>query len=550
MRGAAVPDPGPPRPFHAGEHAMTAKPRYYITTPLYYVNDVPHLGHAFEVVGIDVQARFRRLLGHPVHLLTGTDEHGQKNAAVAAARGIHPRQHVDEIAAEFRRVWDLLLISYDDFIRTTEPRHHRASHQLWRAAQAAGDIYLGSYEGWYDVKEEAFITETEMKAQGLEPDGKRIRRVSEESYFFRLEKYRLRVREHIEANPGFVLPEMRRNEVLNSFLANPLPDLSISRTSLEWGIPVPGDERHVMYVWFDALTNYATGVGYGDPEQAERFAEWWPADCHVIGKDILKFHAVIWPAMLMSAGVEPPRQVFGHGFINVLRRDAEGGAASEKMSKSAGNSVNPLDYVKQVGVEPLRYFLMREMNYGGDGVFNEEALAERHTADLANSLGNLVSRTTGMAERYLGGAVRRTTDAERGAIEREIAAAWDATAEEYLRAMPAFEYHTALARLWEFYAVLNGAINRVEPWALAKKPEEAERLRVFLCAVLEGIAHSSVLLDPFMPGTARRIRAALGMPEDTPAWDDARRWGGLFETLQVKKAEPLFPRLEQEPKTP
>lgn len=519
--------------------------KFYITTAISYVNDVPHLGHVFEAVGTDVQARYQRMLGKDVFFLTGTDEHGQKNAAVALAKGIAPQEHVDTIAAEFKRVWDLLEISYTEFIRTTDPRHHEAAAQLWKRALANGDIYLGKYEGWYDVKEESFITETELKARGIEPDGKNIRRMSEDAYFFRLEKYRLKVREYVEANPGFVQPESRRNEVLGSFLANELPDLCVSRTSLTWGIPVPDAPGHVMYVWFDALTNYITGIGFGDPAREADWKKWWPCDVHVLGKDILKFHAVIWPAMLFSAGIEPPKAVFGHGFINVMRKDA---AEVEKMSKSAGNAINPLDYISTVGVEPLRYFLMREINYGNDGLFNEGSLKERYTADLANTLGNLLSRTTGMVERYLEGNARRTRPEEWTDAERAIVTLFNETVTEYERAMPAFEYHVALAKVWEFLTLLNKSITDVKPWDLAKDmAANGERLRVFLCVIIEGLAATASFIEPFMPQTSLRMRESLGAAQGPPAWKDAREWGGCFDTLNMKKSEPLFPRFEEKP---
>lgn len=514
--------------------------RFYITTPLDYVNDVPHLGHAFEVIGIDVQARYRRLLGYDVHLLTGTDEHGQKIANAAEKHGMSPQAFTDKIAAEFERVWSILGISYDDFIRTTSERHKRGVAEIWKRSLANGDIYLGKYEGWYDVKEEAFITETEMKDKGLEPDGVRIRRFAEDAYFFRLSKYKDAVLAHIQAHPEFIMPESRRNEVLNSFLGGDMPDLCVSRTTLKWGIPVPDAPGHVIYVWFDALTNYISAIGFGQPDGAEQFAKLWPADLHVIGKDILKFHCVYWPAFLLSAGLPLPKQVFGHGFITVQRK---GSGEAEKMSKSAGNSVDPLTYVARTGAEPLRYFLMREINYGSDGIFSEEALELRFNADLANGLGNLLSRTTAMAERYCGGKLRRTTEAERTEIERELLAKWNETVAEYERAMPRFEYHAALSSMWEFVTAMNTAIARVEPWALAKKPENAERLVVFLSALAEGLAGFGALLSPFMPETSKRLRAALALGE-LPEWEEAKRWGTHFDTIVVAKAEPLFPRLE------
>ncbi len=519
---------------------MSTKPRFYITTPIYYVNDVPHLGHAFEVIGIDVQARFRRLTGHEVRFLTGTDEHGQKIADTAKARGEEPRQWCDRLAGEFRRVWDLLKISYDDFIRTTEPRHHESVARLWKKVEANGDIYLDKYEGWYDVKEESFITETEMKEKGLEPDGERIKRMSEEAYFFRLGKYREQILRHIEENPDFIQPEIRRNEVVKSFLRPDMPDLSISRTSIDWGIPVPGAKGHVIYVWFDALTNYISAAGYGRDE--EMFGKWWPADVHVIGKDILKFHCVYWPAMLLAGGVKLPKQVFGHGFITVLRPGEEG---QEKMSKSAGNTVDPMAYVERIGVEPLRYLLMRELNYGSDGIFNEHSMIQRYNAELPNGLGNTLARTASLIERNLpDGIVRPIAREEMTEIEHEFVTYWEETVAEFERGMPRFEFQAVLGKVWGLIDLMNQRMNEVEPWKLAKDPAQTDRVRVFLSCVAEGLRGVGLLLSPFMPDASARIHETLGLsPEETP-WEDARHWARCYSEMRVRKGEPLFKKLE------
>ncbi len=516
---------------------MASKGKFYITTPIYYVNDVPHIGHAFEVIGIDVQARFRRLIGHDVMFLSGTDEHGQKVAQRAAANGVSPQEWTDRIAAEFERVWALLGISQDDFIRTTQKRHHETVAKLWNDVLERGDIYLGKYEGWYDVKEESFITESEMRNQGLEP-GERIKRMSEDAYFFRLAKYREPLLKYIEENPDFIQPETRKTEVINSFLTPDMPDLCVSRTSIDWGIPVPNAPGHVMYVWFDALTNYLSGIGYGrDDSQYEKY---WPADCHVIGKDILKFHCVYWPAMLMAGGVEPPKQVFGHGFITVLRPGASDG---EKMSKSAGNAVDPLPYVEMIGAEPLRYLLMRQLNYGGDGLFSEEAMISTYNAEMPNGYGNLLSRTASMVEKNLGGQIGQVADEEMTDVERGFVTQWAATVTEYERAMPLFEFQSALESMSQFLDVLNKSFNDVEPWKLAKDPAQSDRLRVYLSCVSEGIRGLALLVSPFMPESAAKMNETLGLTDQLD-WETAKQWGAGFGKLNLRKGEPLFKKLE------
>lgn len=511
--------------------------KFYLTTAIYYVNDVPHLGHALEVIGADIQARYQRMIGKDVMFLTGTDEHGQKVASFAEKNNSTPKEWVDRLSGRFQEVFAELGISYDDFIRTSEPRHHAAVQKLWKIIEEKGDIYLGQYEGWYDQKEESFITETEMKEQGLEPDGVRIKRMSEPAYFFRLSKYRDALIDLYEKQPELIAPDYRRNEVVNSFLQGDIPDLCISRTSIDWGIPVPGKEGHVVYVWFDALINYLTGVGYGWDDA--KYEKNWPADVHVIGKDIVKFHCVYWPAFLMAADIPVARRVFAHGFINVLQ---EGADQAAPMSKSAGNVVDPLDYVKVLGREPLRYLLMRNMNYGGDGVFNEKEMITHYNAELPDGIGNLLSRTAGMIAKHFG-EITPVAPEEMTEIEREFVAEWEKLVHEYEAGMADFEYYNVLVKVAAFRDLLNRRINEVEPWKLAKDPEQKDRLRVFLSSVAEGIRGIASLYRPFMPESSEAMLRALGI-EPNQDWTVVRQWGQAFERAAVTKPAPLFEKKE------
>ncbi|MDB5690402.1 MAG: methionyl-tRNA ligase, partial [Sphingomonas bacterium] len=431
---------------------------FYITTAISYPNGRPHIGHAYEAIAADAIARFHRLDGRDVFLMTGTDEHGLKMAQAARDRGIDPRTLADEMSVHFRDMDDALNISYDRYIRTTEPAHYLASQALWQAMEANGDLYLGRYEGWYSVRDEAFYDEAELiegtAGERLSPQGTPVEWTIEESWFFRLSNYADRLLALYDAQPDFIRPEGRRNEVL-SFVRGGLSDLSISRTSFDWGVPVPGSPGHVMYVWVDALTNYLTGTGY--PDKTDNYERFWPADVHIIGKDIVRFHAVYWPAFLMSAGLPVPRQVFGHGFV--LNR-------GEKMSKSVGNVVDPLAMAETYGVDQLRYFLLREVSFGQDGSYSHDAIVARTNADLANGLGNLAQRCLSMIAKNCGGAV----PAAGPMIAEDLAlgAAIDAAEQAMRTHMATFALHSALAAIWEAVSAANVYFAEQAPWTVRK----------------------------------------------------------------------------------
>jgi methionyl-tRNA synthetase len=502
---------------------------YYVTTAISYVNGVPHLGHAYEAISTDVMARFKRLDGYDVKFLTGTDEHGQKVEKTARDAGKDPKAFCDEISASFRAMTKLLDISNDDFIRTTEARHVRASQAIWQALQANGDIYLDKYAGWYSVRDEAYFAEDELtrdeKGQLRAPSGAPVEWVEEPSYFFRLSAYGEKLLAHYDANPGFILPQVRRTEVV-SFVRQGLRDLSISRTSFNWGIPVPGDEKHIMYVWLDALTNYITAAGYPDTTGAD-FKKYWPADLHVIGKDILRFHAVYWPAFLMSAGIALPKRVFAHGFLNI-----EG----EKMSKSLGNVMAPDALVKEFGLDQIRYFLMREVPYGNDGAFSREAMINRINSDLANDLGNLCQRVLSMIGRNCG-----ATAPQPGAFTAEDDALLAQAAGVLNRAREAFEvqqFHAALAAIWDVVGAANRYVDAQAPWALRKT--DPARMATVLYVLAETIRQLGILVQPVMP------RAGAMILDLVAAAPDARDFAALPKRLEPGAAlpppAPVFPR--------
>jgi methionyl-tRNA synthetase len=511
------------------------KETVYITTPIYYVNDVPHIGHAYTTIACDVLARWHRMKGKKVYFLTGTDEHGEKVQKSATQKGLTPRQLADQVVTNFQGLSPALTISNTGFIRTTEPRHYASVQDLFRKSLANGDIYLGEYEGWYCVPDEAYWTERQLADAGgnCPTCGRPVEKRKEPSYFFRLSRYQDRLLRYYAENPGFIRPEERRNEVV-AFVAGGLNDLSVSRTSLTWGIPVPDAPGHVIYVWYDALTNYITGLGY--PQRTPEFATYWPADVHMVGKDILRFHAVYWPAFLMSAGVAPPLGVFAHGWWTV-----EG----QKMSKSLGNVVDPYDMVQRYGADAFRYFLLREVSFGLDGDFSERELVRRANSELADKLGNLLNRSLGMLGRYFGGAVPapeapEPPDAALRDSGRQTRDAVDAAMEEVA-------FHRALSAVIELVTKANEYVQAMEPWALAKVPANRARLGTVLYNALEAARLSALLMSPFTPTAAQKMWEALvpgGAPVDGARVDAEGAWGGLAAGAVLPASCIVFPKIE------
>jgi methionyl-tRNA synthetase len=501
---------------------------YYITTPIYYVNDMPHIGHIYTTVMADIFARFQRMEGARVYFLTGTDEHGQKIAKAASGQGLEPLELADRVVARYHHLWDKIEISNDDFIRTTQPRHQRAVAEIIRRIADAGDIYSGEYTGWYSSGDEAFVPDSQVKDGRNVESGYPVERLSEPSYFFRLSAYQDRLLRWYEGNPDCIQPRTRYNEVVR-FVESGLRDLSISRTSLRWGVPYPGDSDHVVYVWLDALTNYISALGFGS-EDDELFRDFWPANTHMMGKDILRFHCVYWPAFLMSAGLDLPNRVYGHGWW--LRDEA-------KMSKSIGNVVRPDYLIERFGADALRYFLAREMAFGQDASFSDEAFLERFNADLANALGNAASRTHAMVTRYLDGRV--PSPSADGSVPDAAAQA----VARYRECMDSMEPHRALESVWQLLATINGYIQEQQPWALAKGGAGARpQLEAALYASLEGLRITSLVIEPVMPAIAQRLREQIGARDTACDLGGATSWGQLPQGAVTGEAAPLFPRVD------
>ena len=504
--------------------------KFYITTPIYYINAEPHLGHAYTTMVADAIARSRRLLGEDVFFLTGTDEHGQKVERAARDAGIDTRRFADGIAARYRELFAALNISNDDFIRTTEPRHVRAAQAIWRRVRDSEDLYKATYEGWYCTVDELFVPESQLvDGRSCPTCGTAVERLSEESYFFRLSKYQDRLLDHYRDHPEFITPDIRRNEMI-AFVSSGLRDLSVSRTSFKWGIPVPDDPAHVMYVWFDALTNYITAAGFPDDEV--RLSRYWPADLHLMGKEIVRQHTVYWPAFLMSAGLPLPRRIIGHGWW--LMNEA-------KMSKSLGNVVRPQGYMDRFGVDALRYFVLREMVVGQDANFADDTFLARYNADLANDLGNVVSRVTTMIVRYCHGVVPERSAASETALDTELQERVAAAIANTLAEAGRFDFSAGLRATWELIAALNKYIVAREPWAMAKSPSSRALLEATLYHAADALRIVAALIDPAMPESSERIRRMLGSPAES--WVDLRP-GTLRSGARLGPIEPLFPRME------
>jgi len=507
-----------------------SKDKYYITTPIFYPNGVPHIGHAYTAMATDVLARFYRLDGKDVFFLTGTDEHGQKMQQTAEKEGITPLELATKNSEVFKNLWGALNISFDDYIRTTEDRHHRASQDIWKRMAANGDIYLDKYSGWYSVRQEGFFDEKETSVgeDGVrrEPLGSPVEWVEEESYFFKLSAYGDKLLDYYEKHPDFIAPPERKNEVI-SFVKSGLKDLSVSRTTFDWGVPVPDDEKHVMYVWVDALTNYITAAGY--PDESDPKWRFWPADVHLIGKDIIRFHAVYWPAFLMSAGIELPKRVFAHGFL--FNR-------GEKMSKSVGNVVDPFALAKEYGVDAMRYYFLREVSFGQDGSYSHEAIVNRINADLANDLGNLAQRSLSMVGKHCEAKVPQpgTLTAE----DKEILAAADALLAQSQEAMGEQAIHQMLAAVWQVVADANRYFASQEPWALRKT--DPDRMATVLYVTAEVVRQVAILAQPVMPDSAGKLLDLLGVDADARSFENLGETGRLSPGSGLPTPEGVFPR--------